>query len=121
MKAQVLTVVFSVIFGISTVFSANNTGKDPVTNQNNTFQCAIYKSSTNIVTLNMVKPAGENIVVKVYSENGNLMSYKKLKRVDSARIRFDLSPLPKGNYIFKVVEGDQELYIKQIAYDGGKA
>jgi hypothetical protein len=121
MKTQILTFVFSVTFALTTSFANNNTGIDSVGNVKPSIECAIFQNADNLATLIIDKPYGEKIAVKIYSEGGELMSYRNLKRHDSLRIRFDLSNLPKGNYTIKVVKADEVLYSKQVTAHGSRS
>jgi hypothetical protein len=70
-----------------------------------TINCVLFRNSNDRATLIVAKVPGDNVAVEVYSQNGVLMSYKNLKPLTIARVRFDLSQLPSGNYTFKVVKG----------------
>jgi hypothetical protein len=103
---------------MTTSFATNNTGIDSTGNVKSGIECVIFQNTDDLATLIINKPYGEKIVVKLYSESGEMMSYKNLKRHDTVRIRFDLSNLPKGNYTIKVVKADEVLYTKQVTSNG---
>ncbi|MBP6979073.1 MAG: hypothetical protein PHD61_09055 [Bacteroidales bacterium] len=110
MKAQVLTVLSVLIFGMTTSFGTVSTVNDSLNEKTKSVECVIYTSQDGLITFRMVKAPGEIIRVGFYDAEGNLLADRKFKRINNVKLSYDLSDCPSGVYEIRVRSHNEVLF-----------
>jgi flagellar hook assembly protein FlgD len=114
MKTLVLTTALVVLTTASFAQSEIENKENQLVLNTEDVKASIFPNSNDMVTLILEKKPGEVVTIKIKEENGRLVYQKKIKKVDSTKIKFDIRELPDGEYTFELVKDKQVLYSKKI-------
>lgn len=114
MKTLVLTTALVVLTTASFAQSEIENKENQLVLNTEDVKASIFPNSNDMVTLILEKKPGEVVTIKIKEENGKLVYQKKIKKVDSTKIKFDIRELPDGEYTFELVKDKQVLYSKKI-------
>ncbi len=114
MKTLVLTTALVVLTTVSFAQSEIENKENQLVLNTEDVKASIFPNSNDMVTLILEKKPGEVVTIKIKEENGKLVYQKKIKKVDSTKIKFDIRELPDGEYTFELVKDKQVLYSKKI-------
>ena len=114
MKTLVLTAILVVLTTASFAQSEIENKENQLVLNTEDVKASIFPNSNDMVTLILEKKPGEVVTIKIKEENGKLVYQKKIKKVDSTKIKFDIRELPDGEYTFELVKDKQVLYSKKI-------
>ncbi len=114
MKTLVLTTALVVLTTVSFAQSEIENKENQLVLNTEDVKASIFPNSNDMVTLILEKKPGEVVTIKIKEENGKLVYQKKIKKVDSTKIKFDIRELPDGEYTFELVKDKQVLYSKRI-------
>ena len=114
MKTLVLTAALVVLTTLTFAQSEIENKESQLVLNTEDVKASIFPNSNDMVTLLLEKKPGEVVTIKIKEENGKLVYQKKIKKVDSTKIKFDIRELPDGEYTFELVKDKQVLYSKKI-------
>lgn len=114
MKTLVLTTALAVLTTLTFAQSEIENKESQLVLNTENIKASIFPNSNDMVTLVLEKKPGEVVTIKIKEENGKLVYQKRIKKVDSTKIKFDIRELPDGEYTFELVKDKQVLYSKRI-------
>jgi len=114
MKTLVLTTALVVLSTLTFAQSEIENKESQLVLNTEDVKASIFPNSNDMVTLVLEKKPGEVVTLKIKEENGKLVYQKRIKKVDSTKIKFDIREFPAGEYKFELVKGTKVLYSKTI-------
>lgn len=112
MKTLILTIALLVITSLSFAQENQVADSNNIVFDSESVQCVMFPVSNDMVTMILEKDPGEKVNVRIKSSNSDLLYQKRINKVDKARVKFDISQFPTGEYTFELVQGKEVLYTK---------
>jgi len=114
MKTLILTAAF-IAFTVASFAQTETSLKsnDYVLNTDE-ISIAFYPTSTDHITMILMKNSDQRVKVRVTDADNQVLYEKKYGKVNNARIKYDISEFPSGNYTFEVLKGNKVLFGKNF-------
>ena len=80
---------------------------------------AMYPNSADAITLILAKSSESVVKLRVKSESDRVLYQKRFKKADNARIKYDISEFPSGEYTFELIKGKDVLYSQKFSKKEG--
>lgn len=114
MKAQVLTVLSVLFFGMTSVYGTAVTPADSIVQGNASVECVVYTNHDGLLTFRMVKTPDEAVSVGLYDAKGDLLVSRKYKKINNVKLSYDMSECPDGLYEIRVTAHDAIVFSKSV-------
>lgn len=113
MKTLATTTILVVLTAF--VFAQNaDTSSETASNKiSKDLEVAVIQENDNLVSLYLAKKPGEVVKIKIKEDNKVLYT-RRIKKAGTARIKYDISQFPKGEYMIEVVKDKKVVYSKTI-------
>ncbi|MCB0805462.1 MAG: hypothetical protein KDC05_06650 [Bacteroidales bacterium] len=115
MKTLILTAVLAV-FTITAFAQEENSAKsNDFVMASDDINIALYPGNSDAVTMILVKNNGQNVKIRVSDADNQVLYSKWFRKVNRAKVKYDISQFPAGAYTFDVIEGNKVLYSKTFS------
>lgn len=114
MKAQVLTVLSVLLFGMSSGYGTVSAIGDSVSEKSGSVECVVYTSQDGLLTFRMVKAPETVVKVGLYDARGDLLVSRRYKRINNVKLSYDLSECPDGRYEIRVSTRDEVVFSSSV-------
>ena len=114
MKTLILTISLAVAATFASAQQPASVSDKDTLDKKSAIEVAVLQHKSDQLTLLMEKEPGELVKIKVYEDNKVLYS-QRVKKEASARITYDISKFPDGNYVIEVVKDEDVVYKAEVS------
>lgn len=114
MKTLILTISLAVAATFASAQQPASVSDKNTLDKKSAIEVAVLQHKSDQLTLLMEKEPGELVKIKVYEDNKVLYS-QRVKKEASARITYDISKFPDGNYVIEVVKDKDVVYKAEVS------
>lgn len=114
MKTLILTISLAVAATFASAQQPASVSDKDTLDKKSAIEVAVLQHKSDQLTLLMEKEPGELVKIKVYEDNKVLYS-QRVKKEASARITYDISKFPDGNYVIEVVKDKDVVYKAEVS------
>jgi hypothetical protein len=119
MKTLILTTALVVLATLSFSQDEMKSASNEFVLNSENVAVAMYPNNSDAITMILSKSPDAVIKLRVKSESDRVLYQKKFKKVDNARVKYDISEFPSGDYTFEVVNGKDVLYSQKFSKKAG--
>ena len=113
MKTTIATAALMILMTAATVNAAPDTTWTKVPSEL-AFDATVNLQVNDIIEFRVEKPAGEKVVLKIYSDLNNKIYQRTLRREKGIELNCDMSQMGKGTYTCVIVRNGEEVVRKDI-------
>jgi hypothetical protein len=114
MKTLILTISLAVAATFASAQKPGSASDKDTLDKKSAIEVAVLQHKSDQLTLLMEKEPGELVKIKVYEDNKILYS-QRVKKEASARITYDISNFPNGNYVVEVIKDKDVVYKAEVS------
>ena len=114
MKTLVLTAALVVLTVATYAQNENSVKSNDYVLSTDEISIAFYPNSSDEVTMILSKDEGQKVKVRITDSNDMTLYSKKYGKENNARVKYDVSKFPAGEYTFEVIEGNEVLFTKNF-------
>ncbi len=119
MKTLILTTAVVVLTTLSFAQNEMQSNSNEFVLNSENVSVAMYPNSADAITMILSKAPDAVVKLRVKSDSDEVLYQKKFRKVDNARVKYDISEFPTGEYTFEVVEGKEVLYTQKFSKRAG--
>lgn len=114
MKTLILTAALVVV--TATAFSQSETTvkSNDYVMATDELSIAFYPNSADAVTMIMTKDDDQKVKVRISDAGDKVLYEKRYARVNSTKVKYDVSAFPSGEYTFEVLNRKEVVYTKNF-------
>jgi len=113
MKTVIVTAAMMILM-IAATASASADTINSFKSEDQVFKVWVNQPSGDIIKFRVMKPADENVVLKIYSEKNNKIYQRKVKSEKGLEVNCDMSDFGKGTYTCVVERNGKEVVRKPV-------
>lgn len=113
MKTTIATAALMILMTAATVNAAPDTTWTRVPSDL-AFDATVNLQVNDIIEFRVDKPAGDKVVLKIYSERNNKVYQRTLRKEKGIELNCDMSQMGKGTYICVIERNGEEVVRKAI-------
>ena len=115
MKTLVMTTALLMLATIAFTQEKMQADSNNIVFEGKHIKCVMYPSNNDMITMILEKEPGEKVNLRIKQSDSEILYQKRMNNVDKARVKFDISDFPSGEYTFELVRGNKVLYTKNFA------
>jgi hypothetical protein len=113
MKTTIATAALMVLMTAATVYATPDTTMNSIP-KDLAFKATVNQQVDNIIEFRVEKPAGEKVILKIYTENNNKIYQRTLRKEEGLELNCDMSDFGRGTYTAVVERNGVEVVRKSI-------
>lgn len=115
MKTLVMTTALLMLVAIASAQEKPIADSNNIVFEGEHVKCVMYPGSNDMITMILEKDPGEKVSLRIKQSDSEILYQKRMNKVDRARVKFDISEFPSGEYTFELVQGNSVLYTKNFS------
>ena len=119
MKTLILTTAMVVLATLSFSQNESKVESNEFVKSDDGVTIVMYPNSGDAVTMILSKTPESKVKLQVKSSADEILYSKKFNKTDKARVKYDISEFPSGDYTFEVVKGKDVLYSQKFSKRDG--